>query len=97
MERHRESMRFVAYLLNEMQHWREFVENDRLLFLPVHVDPLFPLRDRRQRLVCDSQTLESIRDARNFGERVIISAEQQRSVLDAIRLFEQLIIQQEEE
>src|SRR5574337_147013 len=51
MEGHREAMGFIANLLNQMQHRRMPVQNDRLLLLAGNVKKLFFLGDADQRLV----------------------------------------------
>src|SRR5271165_1082724 len=47
MEGHRETMRFVAHQLHQVQHRRVTVEHDRIVLLAVHVDNLFALGNRR--------------------------------------------------
>ena len=58
MKRHRESMRFVANLLNQMQNRRVPFEHDGLIFPPQYVKNFFLLCDARERLIDDGKFFE---------------------------------------
>ncbi len=61
VEGHRKAMSFVAHQLHQVQHRRKLIEHDGFVFLPVNVNPLFALGDRRQRLVGDPERFERLR------------------------------------
>src|ERR1035438_2570035 len=50
MERHSESMGFIADQLNQVEHRGMMVEHDGIVFLPVNVNDFFALGDGSERL-----------------------------------------------
>src|SRR3974390_1211499 len=58
MERDGKAVGFIANQLYEMQHGRMAVEYNWIILLPMHVDDLLALGDRRQRLVNNADRLQ---------------------------------------
>ena len=71
MKGHGEAVSFVAHYLNQMQHRRKLVEHDRLVFLPVDVDPFFALGDRGQRLIGNSQRFQRLRGGVQLAQAAV--------------------------
>src|SRR6202522_1351878 len=51
MEGHGETVSFVTNQLDQVQHRRMVVENDRFTFLSEHINDFFALSNRSQRLI----------------------------------------------
>ena len=54
-----------------VQNRRELIQNDRLVFLPVDIDPLFAFRDRRQRLIGDADRFQRLRGRMQLAQSAI--------------------------
>jgi len=60
MKRHRETVRFIANHLDQVQNRRIAIEPDGLVLLAKYIDQLFALGDRRQRLVDDPKRFQRV-------------------------------------
>ncbi len=79
---HGEAMAFIANLLHQVKHRRTPIQHDRLILLPIDVDDLLALRDRRQwlqrhanllqRRICRMQLAQSSIDQNEGRERLLV-------------------------
>jgi len=60
MKGHREAVGFVANLLDQLQHGRVTVKNDRFIFLAENVEDFFLLGDAGRGLIDDLQGFQSL-------------------------------------
>ncbi len=71
VERHREAVRLVADLLDEVQHGRVALQNDGLIFLAQHVKNFLFFRDAGYGLIDDLQRFECLGSGMKLADSTI--------------------------